>query len=204
MVLKARGRGRGAGALAHDLSHGAPLAHGHASAQGDSGTGLMDSATVWGVEVLYRYRPREDLGLVNSHSSYSLTLTVRAIVFYPLVTSLTGAELAILLPGEAALESTQPVRVRVGARVRVSQVKLPSTPRYKVSTRWRSGAPARWLSGGLFQRPDHASGRPKPWAAQECRAARPFVSRWHASGLASGHEKAAPSFGARLGQSVGP
>ena len=32
------GRGRGAGALAHDLSHGAPLAHGHASAQGDSQT----------------------------------------------------------------------------------------------------------------------------------------------------------------------
>ena len=174
------------------------MVNGHASAHEGAGRTLCD----------WRYFTLpvdpDDLGLVNSHSSYSLTLTVRAIVFYPLVTSLTGAELAVFLPGEAALESTQPVRVRVGARVRVSQVKLPSTPRYKVSTRWRSGAPARWLSGGLFQRPGHASGRPKPWAAQECRAARPFVSRWHASGLASGHEKAAPSFGARLGQSVGP
>ena len=31
-----------------------------------------------------------------------------AIVLYPLLAPLTGAELAILLPSEAALESTQP------------------------------------------------------------------------------------------------
>ena len=130
------------------------MVNGHASAHEGAGRTLCD----------WRYFTLpvdpDDLGLVNSHSSYSLTLTVRAIVFYPLVPPLTGAELTVLLPGEAALESTQPVRVRVRVRVRVSQVKLPSTPRYKVSTRWRSEAQARWLSGGLFQRPGHASGRP--------------------------------------------
>ena len=40
------GGGGGAPARSHDLSHGAPLAHGHASAQGDSGTGLCDCG-VW-------------------------------------------------------------------------------------------------------------------------------------------------------------
>ena len=58
--------------------------------------------------------PSRELSEGGSHGTNgtlqdSLTChSLGAIVLYPLLAPLTGAELAILLPSEAALESTQP------------------------------------------------------------------------------------------------